>query len=328
VKKYFPSFLLFISALWCSATVFADEALPTAEKILSQLTQAMRVQNFRGVFTYEHGGNLETLDLTHVVENGLEYERYVLLNGPEQVFSLGGRSSRCESVAGRLLRGDTGTASNGKLLHFNEYYRLNFKGYDRVAGRRVAVVQMLPKDDARYGLSIGVDVESGVLLKALIMSRKRVLERMQFVAFELNPNLSDTERVKVVNPASRVSSECKPSNDNEAALVGQQWYPSWVPSGFTLASSRQTKQDGIVYTYTDGLASFSVFANTELVPNDESDTPVPRGVAQRGATLFVMDVQQIAGQLVHLTLVGEVSEQAAVRVLRSVQSSASSVDSQ
>lgn len=297
----------------------AVETLPSAEKILSQLTDAMRSRSFRGVFTYEHGGSLETLDLTHVVEGGVEYERYVLLNGPEQSLSLGGRDSHCESVAGRLLRGAALSGSED-ALHFHEYYQLYFKGFDRVAGRRVAVVQLLPKDDARYGLSIGVDVESGVLLKALIMSRKKVLERMQFVAFELDPALSGEEHDKVVNAGTRINGECKPLLSAQLSASDQSWYPEWVPKGFTLAAVKQTQQDGLVLTYTDGLSAFSLFANPDLVPSDNASAAVPRGVAQRGATLFVMDVQQLAGRFVHLTLVGEIPEASALRILRSVRS--------
>lgn len=316
----FPLRLCLLLVALLSFNAYSVDTPPSVENILAKLTNAMRHQSFRGVFTYEHGGSLETLDLTHVIEGGVEHERYVLLNGPEQALALTGRDPACESLAGRMLRGATLATEKGEAIRFHEYYHLYFKGYDRVAGRRVAVIQMLPKDDARYGMSLGVDVESGILLKALILSHKKVLERMQFVAFELNPSLQDDERQAVLSAAVSPSKRCaeRDALDDAASESIARWQPSWVPKGFTLAASRRTDDDGIVHTYTDGLAAFSVFANPDLVPNNEEVDMIPRGVAQRGATLLLMDLRRIDSQLVHVTLVGEVPEKVALRILHSV----------
>lgn len=304
--------------------VHAVETEPSAEKILAQLTNAMRKHNYRGVFTYEHGGSLETLDVTHAVIDGVEHERYVQLNGPEQSLALDGRAAACESLGGRMIRGATLATSNGRAVGFNEYYHLYFKGYDRVAGRTVAVVQLLPKDNQRYGMSLGVDVESGVLLKVLIMSAKSVLERMQFVAFEYNPQWSDEELDAFV-ATPRDSPVCgeraaimtsKTPTEGENPLT--EWLPTWVPSGFTLASSQWTELDGLVHTYTDGLSAFSVFANPSLVPENNAAQRIPRGVAQRGATLLLMDLFRFDDTFLHVTLVGELPEASALRILRSI----------
>jgi len=300
----------------------AVETEPTADKLLARLTQAMRSQDYRGIFTYEHGGSLETMDVTHLVVDGIEHERYVLLNGPEQSLVRGGRQSSCESLAGRMLRGATLATSNGRVSHFNEYYHSYFRGYDRVAGRQVAVVQLVPKDDQRFGFSLAVDMESGVLLKALVMSSKQVLERMQFVAFELDPALSDEEKQLVMGNDAEVS-DCAAFETQSLAKKepskGFRWRPTWLPEGFTLASSMHSDRDGEVYTYTDGLASFSVFAHASVAPENPDIDRVPRGVAHRGATLVLMDVQPLADGYLHVTLVGEIPESSAARVLTSVE---------
>ena len=349
-----------------SSVALGVETEPSAESVLAKLTSSMRTQSYRGVFTYEHGGSLETLDVTHVVVNGLEYERYLQLNGPEQVLTRVGREAACESLGGRIMRGSTLSSSQGKALHFNEYYHRYFKGYDRVAGRRVAVVQLLPKDNQRYGMSFGVDVESGVLLKALVMSRTKVLERMQFVAFEYQPLLDQGEldvlvsggRAKASPPATQGclqsgltggASATVPSGsvkfpssggdgyaqpvehradapvaqtqqDALATVLPGDWQPGWVPIGFTLASSRVTEKDGVVHTYTDGLAAFSLFVNADIIESQQqAKARIPRGVAQRGATLVLMDVRRIGQAFVHITIVGEIPENSAAAVMQSVR---------
>ncbi len=297
------------------------ETEPSADRILSRLTNAMRTANYRGIFTFEHGGSLETMEVSHLVINGVEHERYMLLNGPEQSLVRSGRASDCESLAGRMLRGATLSTSNGRALHFDEYYHAYFRGYDRVARRNVAVVQLVPKDNLRYGLSVAVDVESGVLLKAIVMSSKKVLERMQFVAFEFEPHFTEQELADLT--ANSVTEQACATSTNTTADPGVEqtfdWQLSWVPLGFTLASSSHTEKDGEVHTYTDGLTSFSVFANASLAPENPGIDRIPRGVAQRGATLVLMDVSRIGEQFLHLTLVGEIPENAAIRILRSIE---------
>lgn len=314
---------LLFSALLASAAN-AVETEPSAERILSKLTSAMRERNFRGVFTYEHGGSLETMEVTHLVADGREHERYILLNGPEQSMVRGGRESDCQSLAGRLMRGDLLVSADDRALRFNEYYHLGVTGYDRVAGRQVAVVQVLPKDANRYGMSFGIDLESGVLLKVLVMSRKKVLERMQFVAFELDPELQPEERSALLQNSTGKSCQPRAADEELANTVEpapsplSPWRPHWVPQGFTLAGSRETVEDGVVDTYTDGLASFSIFTKLVPVGPETEDKRLPRGVAQRGATIVLMTLLPLEKAVVHVTLVGEVPENAALKVVQSL----------
>ncbi|SMF35790.1 sigma E regulatory protein, MucB/RseB [Alteromonadaceae bacterium Bs31] len=314
--------LLFAGLTLCaSSVVHAVETEPTVDRILAKLTESMRSSNYRGIFTFEHGGSLETMEVSHWVLDGIEYERYLLLNGPEQTLLRSGRRSDCESLAGRMLRGATLSASDGKAFHFDEYYHAYFRGYERVAGRNVAIVQLVPKDNLRYGLSLAVDVESGVLLKALVMSSKKVLERMQFVAFENEPAFTEEELadIRIEKASERACRTPLAGGDASKPAASFDWQPAWVPLGFTLASSSHTEKDGEVHTFTDGLSSFSVFANSSLVPENPNIERIPRGVAQRGATLVLMDVRRIGEQFLHVTLVGEIPEYSAVRILQSIE---------
>ncbi|TVZ38498.1 MucB/RseB-like sigma(E) regulatory protein [Alteromonadaceae bacterium 2753L.S.0a.02] len=315
VAKFSALICFFSLPLTVYATVTTERS---ADQILSRLSSAMRELSYQGVLTFEHGGRMETMHTAHLVIDGVEFESYTHLNGPERQHARIGREVSCETLGGRLLSG--AVLANGKgTQRFQDYYQFYLKGYDRVAGRKVAVLQILPKDQHRYGMSLGVDVESGVLLKYLIMLPNRALERIQFVAFELQPDYSDAELQQFTNNATLLR-PCRPPEVAQVAQISSDfdWAPTWQPPGFVLAGSHLTEQDGMVYTYTDGLSSYSVFINPDLVKKGDSDTKIPQGVAQRGATLVLMSLQSIGNEYVHVSLVGEVPEQTAGMILNSV----------
>ncbi|WP_339075126.1 MucB/RseB C-terminal domain-containing protein [Teredinibacter turnerae] len=313
VRLIIASFFL----LLLSSHALSVETEMSAEQVLSRLSQSMREQNYQGVVTYEHGGRLETMQATHLVLDGVEFESYSHLNGPERQHARMGRLVSCQTLGGQLLSGGK-FAAGSAIARFHDHYQFYVKGYDRVAGRKVVVMQILPKDNFRYGISLGVDVESGVLLKYLVMQPNRALERIQFVAFELNPTFSPDEIASITANANGLQPCAEPEPQAEVPEALSEWMPSWAPPGFVHVSSKRTEQDGIVHTYTDGLASYSVFINSEVVASDDESARIPQGAAQRGATLVVMSLQASGEKVVHVAVVGEVPQVTAAQVLKSV----------
>lgn len=312
--------IAFVVLASASAPLLAVETELSAEQILSRLSYAMRQQNYQGVVTYEHGGRLETMQTTHLVLEGVEFENYAHLNGPERQHARMGRLASCETLAGRLLSGGL-LASGERLSRFQDHYQVYLKGYDRVAGRKVMVLQILPKDNYRYGISLGVDVESGVLLKYLVMEPDKALERIQFVAFELNPQYTEQELAEFTASANTLHA-CNAGGSldevRDSAPLSGAWRATWQPPGFVLVSQRQTERDGMVYTYSDGLVSYSVFINGTLATAPAKGEQPAQGVAQRGATLVVMSLFSAGSDTVHVSLVGEIPELTAGLVLKSI----------
>ncbi len=309
------AFGFLLLSIFSVSTVHASQAPVTVDHVLRQLGSAMQKHSFRGEFTYQHGstGNIEALEIIHAVIDGVEYEKINHLDGPERKFLRLGSRIDCLTPGRHLLRGGTLSTNNGEIISLDRFYSGQVLGSDRVAGRDVSVVRIVPRDQFRYGFTLGVDKETGLLVKSLITSgQKIVLERVQFVSLELEDGLSedhfltdeDREKTQVLS-----SDTCAKSRTS----LGSPWKPEWLPGGFVLADYSYSEDDGHMETYTDGLASFSVFVH------DRQDLHLGQPV-WRGATVALMSVLSATnGEPLYVTIVGEIPVETARRVSLSIQ---------
>lgn len=275
-----------LSALFiCAPTSMAMDNLATVDDLLRQMSQALQERSYRGRFTYEYGGALDTLEIVHAVRDGVEYERLQHLSGPSREVVRTGRATSCINTGGLLLRGGTvsqlgaETRGAGTEVSLNQHYHFYLRGEERVAGRRASLIQITPKDDARYGMTLAVDQASGLLLMWLTASaQQKVLERLQFVALEVDPVISESELSALSPQHLRFGPESAPCVKT-AALAPPRWLLSWLPAGFILSQVEHPAPDQEFLTFTDGLASFTVF----IKPIEKIDG-ARSGLAMRGAT--------------------------------------------
>ena len=308
--------LAWVLFLPLSELSFAESKLETPEQILNSLSDSLREQSYSGSFTYEYGGNLTTLQISHAVFDGIEYERVFFLNGPERELIRSGRSTECETLGGFLLKGGTLSLANGFSTRLNQHYKTVMAGYDRVANRDARVIQILPKDNMRNGLTISVDQETGLLLRALVTSpSNQHVERIQFITLE---NRSDLQLKDFKsNDALFVGVNEKDClSKNNAIEAKSPWRPTWIPSGFVLSNVDYTDRDGYVESYTDGLATFSVFVNPDPQAFGKVFKTKPAGQAEarRGATIVVMQAFTDANRQVFVTIVGEIPSATARKI--------------
>lgn len=290
--------LLIAASIFIVPQGYATE-LKSAEALLARMAEASRSLNYSGTFTYEDGaGSVESLAITHKVQQGVEIEHIAHLNGPPRVFTLPPKSANCESVGSLLLKGGNGAFKS------NPNYEYSVRGRNRVAGRYVDLLRVIPKDEFRYGFTLGLDEETGLMLFALVRSPKRVLERVQFTSLNL---------------LGREHSDVSPVEDSECQdlqVISQSpLAPTWVPDGFTLAGYTHSEKTGHVETYTDGLVSFSVTVQTRLSQSNEA----LQGEAQRGATVIKLALVAVENVPVQITIVGEIPPATANRILRLVR---------
>ena len=291
--------------------VLADSDSESAMQLLANMSRALREVDYRALFTYEYGGALKTMRVTHQVADGLEYEFLEHLNGPPMRVEREGASTDCLSPADKLLRGmipDPGDHSQG----LNQHYRFRFLNDERIAERSATVMQVIPRDAYRYGYTLSIDKKTHLPLASMILdSRNRALERLQFSSLELVPT---DDWVELVNTTSRVNRPqwplCEQKGQSETGEFA--WEVTWVPSGFHPAGKKRIKGVGEVVLFTDGLSAFSVFVR----PMDSS--VAARGRAQRGATVAYMKQVEIHSVPYTVTVVGEVPARAAQRVAASI----------
>ncbi len=310
---------------------FAAQTDLTAHEWLLKMSHAFRELNYKGIFTYERGNHLEALEITHLIEDGIQRERLYHLNGAPREVIRHGHSIDYMYAGDQILRqgsikqkkaaskkiGPFSVATPSAMANLTDYYRLALKEQTRIADRRSIQISVEPIDIYRYGYDLWLDAETGLLLKSsLISPDQRVLERFQFVQVEIGDDLEDTQILP--KQASHYQPKQHTLLNNEAQLEADVPIEvNWTPKGFRMSSHQQNSAhnnspEPYVLMYTDGLAVFSVFIESDVA----ADTAV--GVVRHGATVaFATLVAQNNDQ--HLvTVVGEIPLATAERVAQSV----------
>jgi sigma-E factor negative regulatory protein RseB len=295
---------------------FAQEAnphIPSVDELLETASRALQEQSYRGRFTYEFGTTLETLEIVHLVRDGVEYERITHLNGVEREFLRGGRDQNCVSTGGFLLRGGLIPQATG-AVSLSQSYHFYIRGRDRIAGRDAELVQAVPKDEYRYGMTLAVDRRSGLPLMSLItVSNKGAIERFQFTELEVGPDIEAGAISPTAAQHARLDGESLPCS--KLPTGKSIWRAGWLPPGFVV-SHITSDAEGDALTYTDGIASFTLFIKPLSDPSS-----FKQGMARRGATTALMAVVPAFPHSVGVVLVGEVPFATAQQVVTAVTTS-------
>lgn len=282
-----------------------------AQQLLQRMVDANRQLNYKGRFTYEYGGVLRTMEVEHHLHDGMVMERLVHLSGPYQEVMHSQDRPGCQHYGEMMLRGLPSEISRNSYNLLTDNYELLIRGQQRVAGRVVDLLQVMPKDKYRYGYSLGLDQETGLLLQSLLIDpNKKVLERFQFVQLDLEGEDDPGEIEPSAVGHYQVSGDAEPClSEEDKATVMQKWRVDWLPGGFALTDYQtMPERKSEVLVYTDGLSVFSLFIEPAGGP------ALPEIRAQRGATVAFLVHQQEGEESYQVCVVGEVPVETAQRV--------------
>jgi sigma-E factor negative regulatory protein RseB len=201
------------------------------------------------------------------------------------------------------------------LQQLESHYLFRLLGKGRVAGRNARVVAIIPKDGMRYGYRFFIDEESSLPLKSDLMNEQgQAVEQTMFTQLEVgvaqmeaeDDELLGARRVDLQHHAGGVKTVEDP-NDGV-------WGFQDLPEGFSLNMlNRLPDPDGDAmieqYVLTDGLASLSVFVESE------NHGEALNGVSRLGA------INAWGGRLegYQVTVVGEVPEVTLLAIVNSMQ---------
>lgn len=297
-------------SVWAS-----EESLVSVNELLKRASVALQEKNYVGRFTYEFGTTLETLEVVHAVKDGIEYERIQHLSGERREFVRSGRNSDCVTPGSSLLRGGL-IPSGDKLVGLAENYHFYIRGDDRIAGRDASVVQAVPKDEFRYGMTLALDKSSGLPLMSLTTSAtasaQQTLERFQFVQLDVDVDVESLQ-LSPADAAHQVLDSAKVNCGADDTNADARWRAGWTPDGFVLSQSSRGERGDDVLTYTDGLASFTLF----IAPLNTGEA-FKQGMARRGATIALMTPMRLERGALAVVFVGEVPAATAERVVASI----------
>ncbi|MEO5560229.1 MAG: MucB/RseB C-terminal domain-containing protein [Dokdonella sp.] len=294
-----------------ASALFAQD--DPARTLLSQMSTAVRSNDYQGSFIFEHNGQIDALRLFHVGGNQ-ERERLVSMSGARSEIVRDDASFTClqdgqptvifeNRVGARLLP----LMPEVSALASSAFYAASLAGTDRVAGYRARIVEISARDGYRYGYRLWIDEDSHLLLRsALLDSARRTLEQFMFVALDVGakPKESDLQ----AGGDAGISAPAE-----EAALPGPpQWRVSDPPPGFAFLRAQRPAQGPTPaehHLYSDGLADVSVY----IEPRD-ANVPAARDRSMVRGALHVYSHDVGAWRV---TALGNVPRATVERIARS-----------
>ncbi|MBB6342134.1 sigma-E factor negative regulatory protein RseB [Pseudomonas fluvialis] len=234
--------------------LWADEA----EDRLARMIQAQASQSYQGTFVYERQGSFVAHQLWRRAFDGQLRERLLQLDGmPRESLSENGRLLCMTGSADELQlpqRQQMLTHLDAQAL--SAHYQPRLLGSNRIAGREVEELALVPRDPHRYAMQLSLDRQTGLPLRSLLLgSQGQLLERLQFTEIQLQAPADEQ---------LQAAADCRDIEPLAAARDAQVWRADWLPPGFVaLATWRRASplgdQELLTQVYGDGLASISVF---------------------------------------------------------------------
>ncbi|MGQ7275572.1 MucB/RseB C-terminal domain-containing protein [Marinobacter sp. V034] len=301
--------------------VSAADSQDQAEAWLEKLGPALNTTSYRGVFVYSRGEQVSSMRIAHRFRDGQVQERLVIQDGAQgEIVRRGGRvycvlpSHANIQLDAILPSGPFSGAFTDKLMPFKRWYVARMLDDDRVAGHEAVVVALSPRDMHRYQYRLWLEKNTGLLVKSQVRTAQNdILERFQFTVLDLAPDIPDKEfEIQSAAPARtfNIETKAKPAPD-AAQQVTIGWKLGWHPQGFEASASSEEPR-GQAVSFSDGLASFSVFVTPV------GDMRMPTGISRIGATTVFMRNLKDGQRQVLVTVVGEIPPKTAVEVANSV----------
>ncbi|MDT8311588.1 MAG: MucB/RseB C-terminal domain-containing protein [Methylophaga sp.] len=245
-----------------------------AMALLERMTQAGKELNYQGVFAYQTGRTLQSIQIFHRNNADGESERLMSLNGPAREVIRSNDMVTCINPEGKQINISRRPLGRGfpsdlprRVRSATPFYDLIMGDEERIAGRMTQALAIKPIDEYRYGYRLWVDKETDLLLKSeLLADNGDVLETFAFSAIETDVDISNADLKPQTNGEEMTWHQSEPgkpvaSADNQ--LISN-WNATWLPEGFSMvASQNRLRAPNGSYVeqrvYSDGLSSVSIF---------------------------------------------------------------------
>ncbi|MDR4514209.1 MucB/RseB C-terminal domain-containing protein [Nitrosomonas sp.] len=305
-----PAFsLLFLLVFQTAYAENQSQSNKRAYDWLQKIADAPRQLNYQGTFVYYADGHIETSQITHRVDRDDEYEKIEVLDGMSRIVYRYNDEMKCYIpntkkiyTEKRWYRKFFPDLLPQLTARIQENYKIEVDRQERIAGHDAQLIKLIPNDNLRYGHEFWIDIDSGLLLKAVVVNKEDIIEQFAFAQLEiggkvdenlLNPELMSAQNWEKVDLTTLVLDEGE-----------LKWQLRELPAGFIKIAEmkrklvgKSTMVDHIVLS--DDLASVSVFI--EPIQADVSST-VPGFYSSRGAiNIYVRELMNNK-----ITTVGEV----------------------
>lgn len=261
--------------VFCAGNALAAEVLPTGEAgaLLKKIAAASRKLSYAGTYLHQHGLEVSTFRVAHVVDSEGELEKREPLEGSarEIVRSNGQVSSYLPEVPADPTEVKRNTLMklfpaliNDDSVESSVHYATRRLPNERVAGVDCQVLLLDPKDSFRYGHKVWFDQGSGLLMKiASLNARREIVE--QFAFTEVSIDSIDRKSLKPRYP-HRVDIFTPDRSRQEQAKARYEsgWEIRNIPPGYRIVrESKATVGNNVTRVshlwLSDGWGAISVF---------------------------------------------------------------------
>ncbi|SCX89478.1 sigma E regulatory protein, MucB/RseB [Nitrosospira sp. Nl5] len=305
--------------------VFAQHFSSSSTEVLNWLQKiaaAPRNYNYTGTFVYSSGNHIETSRIIHMVDDAGEHEKTEVLDGAPREIIRNNDEMRCylpESktvvTEKRWLQTVFPALLPQPLTNLDDSYIVKKGGQERVSGYACQVIELVPRDDKRYGHKWWVDPHTGLLLKAAVMDKDRVVEQFVFTQLKIGGEI-DKELLK--SDYSAKAADWRTTNLVSSTIGSGKlgWKVQDAPQGFKkiIEMKRNLSAKSLPVSHialSDGLAAVSVF----IEPLSKHSFPPIDGFSPSQGAINIY-IRTVADNVV--TTVGEVPPATVMQIGNSV----------
>lgn len=242
-----------------------------ASEWLMRINKAALVENFSGTFVYIHDGKIESMEVARRIKEGVMQERLYSLNGAPREVIRGMDKVWCYIPDQNVVVHDYRQVSQsgfpkilpGDLDQLKQNYHFVEGVDERIANRKAHQIEVKPNDSYRYGYSLWVDYETGLLLRSnLIDGEGIIVEQYMFINIDIGGTISDSQLAAVTKKDDlQLFGNSTP---NSSPAESSHWKVSQAPDGYELIKHirRMSPMDSSKVehlVFTDGLSTVSVF---------------------------------------------------------------------
>jgi sigma-E factor negative regulatory protein RseB len=261
---------LFALALFLPAAAWCEPR--SAVDWLNRMSQAAHDLNYEGTFTYEHGGRMQTMQIFHGTSGEGERDRLIALDGASrEVVREGGRVTAILPDHKAVVEEEAGSGTPlpinvpTRIDQLESFYQIRVGGLGRVAGQAARKIMIVPRDRYRYGQSLWLDQNTGLLLKAELRDgRNGVVEQLVFTRLKVYEKGLPAGVLKAQSPSEGLTRYAHEGEEQPATPDQSRWVVTNLPAGFREEMRRTHNMPGTKMpvehrVFSDGLASVSVF---------------------------------------------------------------------
>lgn len=312
-RRVYCWWLCWVALSACQAAGAADSEAGLKETadpdLLSEMSQAVRELNYRGVMVYARNGEMRGLRVVHRYENGREQERIQSLGAEpreilrdDEVVTCILPKDRQVMLDRREMRGVLANVRKISVKDLAPHYELIHEGDSRLIDRECRVYRIHPQDGYRYGYRIWVDQQTSLPLRLDLLGKQgEVLEQTMFTQIDFPQDIPDADLKPKLDPSTYQWLR----HDDPGSMPIQaesHWRFRQLPPGFQLVErGMRMPAEGDIpiehLLFSDGLATVSVM----LKPVRNKRLRF-RGMSRMGAVHVY--ARQLQGQ--HVTVMGEV----------------------